>query len=347
MISLIIPTTSKNKNYTDSIIENIRELYPDESKVEVILEISDEANLAQNYNNAVARASGEKIILLHNDMILPSGFIETMDKHIIKGRVTSYTRVEPPIFDDLYPGKVLVDCGRDLETFDKDKFNSLSYQEELIDGGSQLFFGCYKEDYIQLDDTTFSPPAMWCSDDDLHLRYSIGGFEHKVSSAYVYHFVSKTSRANNDYEQAERNSNRNFIRKWGFRKSIHNKRYIKSLVISNCDFAALANLEPWCDKIYIDDGGQYLTNQYITAERDNTVYDLSKRIFDKKFNIPEGDIIIEFDAKLMNQYSFNIIQNISDIITESGEVGKFQVDIFNITINDVKSYEENLIKVSN
>jgi hypothetical protein len=39
MISLIIPTTSKNKNYTYSILENIRELYPDESKVEVIIEI--------------------------------------------------------------------------------------------------------------------------------------------------------------------------------------------------------------------------------------------------------------------------------------------------------------------
>ena len=69
MISLIIPTTSKNKNYTDSIIENIRELYPDESKVEVILEISDEVNLAENYNNAVARASGEKIILLQIKLI--------------------------------------------------------------------------------------------------------------------------------------------------------------------------------------------------------------------------------------------------------------------------------------
>jgi len=347
MISLIIPTTSKNKNYTDSILENIRELYPDESKVEVIIEINDKVNLGTNYNNAVSKASGEKIILLHNDMILSPGFIETMDKHIVKGRITSYTRVEPPIFHDLYPGKVLVDCGTDLDTFDKEKFNLLSYEEELIDGGSQLFFGCYKEDYIKLDDTTFSPPAMWCSDDDLHLRYEIRGFEHKVSSAYVYHFVSKTSRANNDYEESERNSNRNYIRKWGFRKSIHHKRYNKTLVINNCDFIALANLEPWSDKIYIDDNGQYLTSQYIPQEKDNTTYDLTKKIFDKKFNTPQGDIIIEFDAKLITQESFIILQNISDIIHESGEIGKFQVDIFNITINDMKSYEESLIKVGN
>jgi len=278
-------------------------------------------------------------------MILSPGFIETIDKHIVKGRVTSYTRVEPPIFHDTYPGKVLVDCGADLETFDKEKFNSLSYEEELIDGGSQLFFGCYKEDYIKLDDTTFSPPAMWSSDDDLHLRYKIGGFEHKVSSAYVYHFVSKTSRANNDYEQAERNSNMNFIRKWGFRNSIHNKRYNKSLVINNCDFNLLSILEPWGDKIYIDDSGEYLVNQYITTEKDNTRYDLSKKIFDKKSNTPEGDIIIEFDGRLINQESFNIIQNLSDIITESGEIGKFELDIFTITINDIKSYEESLIKV--
>ena len=41
MISLIIPTTSANSNYTENIVNNIRNLYPDENKVEIIVEIND------------------------------------------------------------------------------------------------------------------------------------------------------------------------------------------------------------------------------------------------------------------------------------------------------------------
>ena len=70
MISLIIPTTSNNQNYTNNIIKNIREIYPKENEVEIIVEINDSVNLGENYNNAVAKANGEKIILLHNDMVI-------------------------------------------------------------------------------------------------------------------------------------------------------------------------------------------------------------------------------------------------------------------------------------
>ena len=45
------------------------------------------------------------------------------------------------------------------------------------------------------------------------------------------------------------------------------------------------------------------------------------------------DIAVEFDAKNFTQDSFNIIQNLSDIITESGEVGEFTLDCFKVIIN--------------
>ena len=119
MVSLIIPVTSINKNYTQNILTNIREIYSDENEVEIIIEENDNVTLGVNYNNAVSKAKGEKIILLHNDMIIKPGFIETMDKHITKGRITTYTRVEPPIYLDTYPGKVILDCGYDLDSFNK------------------------------------------------------------------------------------------------------------------------------------------------------------------------------------------------------------------------------------
>jgi GT2 family glycosyltransferase len=304
MISLIIPTTSKNKNYTQNILNNIREIYPNENEVEVIIEENDNVTLGVNYNNAVAKANGEKIILLHNDMIIKPGFVETMDKHITKGRITTYTRIEPPIFPDTYPGKVLLDCGSDINTFNNKKFNEFNIEESLIDGGSQLFFGCIKEDYIGIDGYIFK---MFCEDDDLHLRYKLAGFEHKVSSAHIYHFVSKTSRTTNDYQSIEQQSNINFIKKWGFRNSIHNIVYKKSIKIHNPNPQLEQILEPWFD------GGK--------------------------------DIVVEIDGNTFTQQDFIIIQQLNDIIKENGEVGLFELGNLKIKVNSLDEYQNDLIKI--
>jgi hypothetical protein len=304
MISLIIPTPGTNKNYTNNLISNIREIYPNEDEVEIILQEDDTVTLGVNYNNAVNKANGEKIILLHNDMVIKPGFVETMDKHIQKGTITTYTRVEPPIYSDTYPGKVLLDCGTDLQSFDYDKFSNFNIEEQIIDGGSQLFFGCMKEDYIGIDGNTFK---MFCEDDDLHLRYKLAGFKHKVSSAHVYHFVSKTSR-NGDYQQIEQQSNINFVKKWGFRNSIHNIVYKKSVKINNSNPQLEQALEPWFN------GGE--------------------------------DIIVEIDGNIFTQQDFNLIQQLNDIIKENGEIGLFELGNLKIKINEIKEYQNDLIYLS-
>jgi GT2 family glycosyltransferase len=301
MISLIIPTTSKNRIYTDNILKNIKEIYPD---VEVIIEENDNVTLGINYNNAVSKATGDKIILLHNDMVIKPGFIETMDKHITKNRITTYTRIEPPIYTDVYPGKMILDCGSDLETFNEQKFLDFNIDETLIDGGSQLFFGCMKEDYIGIDGYTFK---MFCEDDDLHLRYKIAGFEHKVSSAYVYHFVSKTSRSDKNYQLIERESNINFVKKWGFRNSINNIVYKKSIIINNSTPQLEDILYPWFN------GGE--------------------------------DIIVEVDSSNFTQQDFQYIQQLNDIIKHNNILGKFELGNMIITVNNLKEYQNELIKL--
>lgn len=300
MISLIIPTTTKNRNYTDSILNNIKEIYPN---VEVIIEENDDVTLGINYNNAVAKATGDKIILLHNDMFIKPGFIETMDKHIVKGRITTYTRVEPPIYSDLYPGKVLLDCGSDLETFDKQKFLDFNIEESLIDGGSQLFFGCMKKDYIGIDGYTFK---MFCEDDDLHLRYKLAGFEHKVSSAHVYHFVSKTSRVGK-YQDIEIESNKKFIKKWGFRKPKHSVVYNKKFIIKNN-------------------------------------YDYLDKVIGLWFNGGE-DIIVEVDGNTFTQQDYTYIQQLNDIVKENNELGTFELGNIKITVNSLEEQQHKYIKL--
>ena len=302
MISLIIPTTSKNKNYTDNILNNIKEIYPD---VEVIIEENDDVTLGVNYNNAVAKAKGDKIILLHNDMVIKPGFVEQMDKDIVKGRITAYTRVEPPIYPDTYAGKVILDCGTSLETFNKDKFLSFNIKDTtLLDGGAQMFFGCMKEDYLGIDGYTF---RLFCEDDDLHLRHNIAGYEQKVSSAHVYHFVSKTSRVGN-YQEIEAESNRKFVKKWGFRKSIHNVVYNKKCIINNNTPELNEALNWW-------------------------------------FNDGE-DIIVEIDGNTFTQQDYSYIQQLNDIIKETNDIGTFELGNIKITVNKLDEQQNKLIKLS-
>jgi hypothetical protein len=228
-----------------------------------------------------------------------------MDKHIQKGRITTYTRVEPPIYNDTYPGKVIKDFGSDLLTFDENKFNDFSIEESLIDGGSQLFFGCMKDDYIGIDGYTFK---MFCEDDDLHLRYKIAGLEHKVSSAHVYHFVSKTSRSNKDYKQIEMESNQAFIKKWGFRNSHFNK----------------------------------VRKVHYNLEGDYPVLSQGLEVFTTS-TLEEADVIVTVNVDRFTNDDHRYILQMSDIITNQNEVGEFELGNLKINVKSLNSYEKDLI----
>lgn len=337
MTSLILAVTTSNKEYTDSIVKNIREIYPDENEVEIVLQIDDNVSLGINYNNAVEKAKGDKIILLHNDMVIKPGFVELMNKHISPKTITTYTRIEPPIYNDVYPGKIILDCGKDLETFDKKKFNEYNIEESLNYGGSQLFFGCMKEDYIGIDGYTFK---MFCEDDDLHHRYRLLGFTHKVSSAHVYHFVSKTSRSGN-YQSIENNSNRNFVRKWGETKQTLCHKYDVGFVIKNCNPQMLSFYELFASNIYVDCSYE----EWVNIEQPNTNFNLKERI--KNINeVKINQILVEFDGSLVSQESLNIIQQLAGILNASGQIGTHELDIFKIDISGMDQFEHELVELN-
>ena len=363
-ISFIIPVVN-NFKYTKAIYENLKEYFPEDEiiiadggstdetieyfkdKSDIVFVNNGQCNLGENYNKAIEQSTSDIIILLHNDMFVPPNFKDKILADLTVGSIVSYTRVEPPIFPGENPGKVIRAFGNDIDDLNKEEFIKFteSYNKKDI-GGGLLFFGFFKTDWIGMDITTFNPPQMWCSDDDIHLRFDLNGMKKIVSDSCVYHFVSKTSRKGN-YQEIERQSNKNFIRKWGFRNSIHNKKYNIAFSITNCTSQILEFLEPWCDRIYIDDEMGVLKSHYIDKEQSNTKYDLLQRIMTIGYNdsLSENDIIVEFDARNFNQESFNIIQNLSDIITETGEVGQFELDCFKITINSIEDYSNNLIQV--
>ena len=132
-------------------------------------------------------------------------------------------------------------------------------------------------------------------------------------------------------------------------KPIVPHKYNIHAIIKNCTEHSLRLLEPWFSCVYIQTDLPELAVRYVNKEQKNTSFNLFERVklFDKdSFSMDNIDILVEFDSKQFTQQSFNIIQNFSDIITQSGEIGEFELDCFKITITNMRTYEHDLIHLN-
>ena len=162
--------------------------------------------------------------------------------------------------------------------------------------------------------------------------------------------VFMKGRESSEWLEQNQRSTRNFIRKWGHMVKhdemmypIIPPKYDIGFVVKNCDYNLLKELEPWCSTIYIEYTG--VMESYVKHEQKDTEFNLSDRIKHSHQNKPNNDIIIEFDAKLLNSSNFQILVELSSILKESGEVGEMELEIFKFNINSLKTYEKDLIKV--
>ena len=115
-------------------------------------------------------------------------------------------------------------------------------------------------------------------------------------------------------------------------------KYDIGFVVQNCNLNLLRELEPWCSNIYVD--CDYV--DYIKDEQKNTAFDLSDRVkpYDNEKN---NDIIVKFNAQMLNANNFQVIVNLSEMFTDSAEVGEMEYDIFHFDINSLETYEKDLI----
>jgi len=90
-----------------------------------------------------------------------------------------------------------------------------------------------------------------------------------------------------------------------------------------------------------------LKSHYIDLEQKHTKIDLNSKLKLTKYSSPDNDIVVKFDAKQLNKDSFNIIPQLSEIISEAGEIGEFELDIFKISIYALTTYEHTLINIYN
>ena len=96
-------------------------------------------------------------------------------------------------------------------------------------------------------------------------------------------------------------------------------------------------LEPWCANVYCD----FNISEYISKE--NTSFNLNDK-FKPLDNEKQNEILIQIDGSRFTQDDFGFIQQMSEIIQDSGEEG-FHGEIGNLVIDILKMnrYEKDLI----
>ena len=304
-------------------------------------------------------------MIFHADMMLGKDADLKAFKYLKSKTVVCSTRIEPP----LHPNngeKILKDLGMWPEDFDNEKFNEyveyLSQNAPKITNGIFAPWMMYKQEYLELGG--HDPILKSCREDsDIFNRMKLAGFEFiQPWSSLVYHLTGRGAgsfggdeKRHEDWKKDMNDSTKEFIRKWGsnvkhtpLMEPIISPKYNISYVVNNCNLQLLEALEPWCDRIYVDEvfnvGRMW---DYVEMEQSNTKFDLSKRVLTKHNNDPyaENDIVVEFEATQLNQNNFQLLQQLPEIIQGSGEVGQFELDIFKITIHSLETYENTLIKL--
>lgn len=320
------------------------------------------------FDKGIEMARTDIIFAFHADMVAAPNLDEYILKHLKKGTIVSATRVEPPLHPD-GPEKMLVDFGVEVEDFDIDKFYNWVLNEYIPKHDQTTTEGIfapwcmYKEDFLAVGghDELFAPQSK--EDSDLFNRFVLNGYEIiQTWEGLVYHFTSRGSRFNKhaggaagqdskEWQYTTSKNGRNFIRKWGhfvkhdtlMKPIIPPKYNIAFRVYNNNDNNLLPALEPWCDIMYsnID------YTPYIVKEQPNTLFDLKdklKPLQAELYDDFEGVLVI-IDGNIFNQQDYQIIQQLSEIIADSGEIGEFGLGNLKITINSMKEYQNELICV--
>ncbi len=315
---------------------------------------NEQRTFSDTFNRAAEIATKDYVAYLHNDIVLAPGFIENLEKHVSMTNVVSYTTIEPPIFaGHERPGKLIYDLGTEIETFDKGALyeyveTQCAKYTNKTEPGITFFMCMPRTRLLEIGgmDNLFNP--MFCEDDDLIRRWNMLGMNcFTALDAICYHFVSKTSRFSDEYQARTQTieiaSNRNYIRKWGTKSNA--PKYDIAIRVKACNLQLLELLEPYCNRIFIEDTMQVLFTHYIDAEQPNTKFDLKTRINTQIYDDPNDyhDIVVEIDRNSFTQQDFSYIHQLAEIIQSSGEIGSFRLGNLTITIHQLESYEKNLI----
>ena len=320
-------------------------------------------------------ASHDICMIYHADMYLCPGAMDAIERYIKPKTIVSLTRIEPPLHPP-GPEKILQDFGIEPEEFKEEELLNFLYRNEKLLGrvteGIFAPWAFYKKDFQEIGghDSLYAPQSK--EDSDIFNRFQLNGV-HFVQTwrGCVYHMTCRGSRfadgaqrnpdgqvfmknrETDEWLKQNQKATREFIRKWGhfvkhdeYLKPIIPPKYDIGFIIENPNLQLLEVLEPWCSTVYCDEcmiPGSTAAGRVVDyIEEEDTSFDLHDKFLSYDADRENG-ILINIDGRNFTQQDMNYIQQLSEIIADSGEEGSFQLGNLTITINSLKTYEKELI----
>lgn len=312
------------------------------------------------YDKGVELSSNEVFTIFHADMVCGPNYLENLFKHLKPQGVVSATRIEPPLHP---PGneKIVKDFGTYAEDIKLDDLRIYceTLQQEtsnknITTRGIFAPWMMYKKDFLAVGghDKFFAPFPY--EDSDIFQRFILKGYDIKQSrDAFVYHFTcrghrwtEKVQKDDHFYKICCAKNSLHFIRKWGswikndeFSYPIIPHLYDIGFVITNCPSQLLGIMEPWSSNVYCDANRE----EYINFIQPGTPFDLSKRV--RSLSDPKtNQIIVSFDGNHFADRHMKMITDLSQILTESGDIGTMEYDIFKFEISGLKTFENQYVE---
>ena len=328
------------------------------------------------YDTLVNEVATKDICMIyHADMYLCPEALNAIEKHLTDKTIVSLTRIEPPLHPD-GPEKVLQDFGIEPEEFNEDGLFAYlqatdSERETKTTEGIFAPWAFYKKDFQEIGghDPIFAPQSK--EDTDIFNRFQLNGIKFiQTWEGCVYHMTCRGSRfadgakrnpngevfmknrETDEWLKQNLKSTREFLRKWGhyckhdaLMKPIIPSKYDIGFIIKNCNLQLLEALEPWCSTVYCDE--QFTVGRVSDyVEIEDTSYDLYEKVkpFDNEKN---NEILVTIDGNNVTNQDFQILQQLSEIIQDSGEIGSFELSNLHINVIQLNTYEKELIICNN
>ena len=315
-------------------------------------------------------ATNDICMIYHADMYLCPGALDAIEEHLTDKTIVSLTRIEPPLHPP-GPEKILFDCGIEPEEFDDETLMSYlqtTSKDRLNKTTEGIFapWAFYKKDFQEIGghDPIFAPQSK--EDTDIFNRFQLNGIKFiQTWEGCVYHMTCRGSRfadgakrnpngdvfmknrETDEWLKQNQKSTREFLRKWGhyckhdaLMKPIIPPKYDVGLIIKNANLQLIEALEPWCSTIYCD----IEVSDYISKE--DTSFNLHDKFLPLE-NKKQNNILVEIDGNRFTQQDFQIINQFSEIIQDSGGIGEFELGNLKINIIDLTTFEKDLIFIIN
>ena len=321
-------------------------------------------------------ASHDICMIYHADMYLCPGALDSIRDLLKEKTIVSLTRIEPPLHPP-GPEKLIFDYGIEPEEFREEQLLStvkdLTFRKtNPTSDGIFAPWAFWKKDFQEIGghDPLYAPQSK--EDTDIFNRFQLNGIKFiQTWNGFVYHMTCRGSRfadgakrnpdgqvfmknrETDEWLKQNQKSTREFIRKWGhfckhdeFLKPIIPPKYDIGFIINNVNLKLIEVLEPWCSTVYCDEcmiPGSTAAGRVVDyIEEENTSFDLHDKFkpFDNEKN---NEILVEIDGKTFSDQDYLYINQLSEIIQDSGEKGTFNLGNLSITINNLNTYEKDLI----